>query len=231
MILGDAFYASPILFAGEAMRITDSIRTLNGVGEKVEQKLNKLGIFTLEDLLEYYPRTYLIYSEPVELSNIVPGKRLAVEGSLHKSLSRIPGGKVEKTTGQLVDGVYRLQLLWYRMPYLRKQLVLGKNYVFYGTVKEKNGQWIMEQPEIFEPESYKNLQCEIQPVYSLTEGVSQKLIGKLIRQILNKDVLFEEYLPEALRMDTSSRGISLSLSFLPSPCEMVGNSLSESFVG
>ena len=200
-MFGDAFYASPILFIGEVMYITDSIRTLKGVGEKVEEKLNKLGIYTLEDLLEYYPRTYLVYNEPVELSEVVLGKRIAVEGCLHKSLSRIPGGKVEKTTGQLIEGAYKLQLLWYRMPYLRKQLVIGKNYVFYGTVKEKNGQWIMEQPEIFDPESYKRLQHEIQPVYSLTEGVNQKLLGKLTQQILNENVLFEEYLPEELRMD------------------------------
>ena len=188
-------------FVGEFMYITDSIRSLKGVGEKVEEKLNKLGIYSIEDLLEYYPRTYQVFNDPVELSEVEPGKRLAVKGCLHKSLSRIPGGRVEKTLGQLVDGRYKLQLLWYRMPYLRKQIVTGKNYIFYGSVKEKNGQWIMEQPEIFDSESYKRLQHEIQPVYSLTEGVNQKLLGKLTQQLLNENVLFEEYLPEDLRMD------------------------------
>lgn len=183
------------------MYITDSIRTLKGVGEKVENNLNKLGIYTLEDLLEYYPRTYLTYNEPVELADIVPGKRQAVKGWLHRSLARIPGGRVEKTAGQLVDGEHRLQLLWYRMPYLRKQLVTGKAYIFYGTIKEKKGQWIMEQPEIFEPEAYAKIQKEIQPVYSLTEGVHQKLLGKLTRQVLEQNVLFEDYLPEEFRTD------------------------------
>ena len=159
------------------MRITDSIRELKGVGEKVENNLNKLDVFTIEDLLEFYPRTYLTYNAPVELSELVPGKKQAVFGSLQKSLVRIPGGKVEKTSGQLIDGKYKLQLMWYRMPYLRKQIILGKSYVFYGLVKEYKGQLIMEQAEIYDPDTYENLQKEIQPVYSLTEGIHQKLLG------------------------------------------------------
>ena len=50
------------------MRITDSVRCLKGVGDKVESNLNKLGIFTVEDLLEYYPRAYQTYDVPVDVS-------------------------------------------------------------------------------------------------------------------------------------------------------------------
>ena len=183
------------------MRITDSVRCLKGVGDKVESNLNKLGIFTVEDLLEYYPRAYQTYDAPVDVSEITPGKRLAVRGFLHRSLARIPGGRVEKTAGTLIDGDARLQLLWYRMPYLRKQVISGKTYIFYGVVKNKNGPWTMEQPEIYEPEAYEKVRSTIQPIYSLTEGVHQKLIGKLVRQVLEEKTLFEDYLPEELRME------------------------------
>ena len=176
------------------MRITDSVRCLKGVGDKVESNLNKLGIFTVEDLLEYYPRAYQTYDAPVDVSEITLGKRLAVRGFLHRSLARIPGGRVEKTAGTLIDGDARLQLLWYRMPYLRKQVISGKTYIFYGVVKNKNGQWTMEQPEIYEPEAYEKVRSTIQPIYSLTEGVHQKLIGKLVRQVLEEKTLFDDYL-------------------------------------
>ena len=79
------------------MQITDSIRILKGVGEKVEQNLNKLSIHTIEDLMEFYPRTYVTYEEPIHLEDVVVGKRQAVFGWLQKSPSRIPGGRVEKT--------------------------------------------------------------------------------------------------------------------------------------
>lgn len=183
------------------MKITDSIRNLRGVGDKIEKNLNKLGIFTVEDLLEYYPRAYQTYDEPVDVSEITPGKRLAVRGYLHRSLARIPGGRVEKTAGVLTEGNSRLQLIWYRMPYLKKQIISGKTYIFYGAVKNKNGQWTMEQAEIFEPEAYEKIRSSIQPIYSLTEGVHQKLIGRLVRQVLDEEQLFEDYLPEELRME------------------------------
>lgn len=183
------------------MRITDSVRNLKGVGDKIEKNLNKLGIFTIEDLMEYYPRTYQTYEEPMDVSEVTPGKRLAVKGYLYRSLARIPGGRVEKTVGVLSDGDKRLQLIWYRMPYLKKQVICGKTYIFYGVVKNKNGQWTMEQPEIFEPEAYEQVRSSIQPVYSLTEGVHQKMIGKLVRQVLDEETLFEDYLPEELRLE------------------------------
>ena len=57
----------------------------------------------------------------------------------------------------------------------------------------------MEQPEVYEPEAYEKLQSTVQPVYSLTEGLHQKTLSKLIRQVFDEDPLFEEYLPEDLR--------------------------------
>lgn len=181
------------------MKITDGIRSLKGVGDKTEKNLNKLGIFTIEDLIEFYPRGYQTYEEPVYLSDAVPEKRQAVIGYLQRGLVRIPGGRVEKTGGTLSEDGRRLQLLWYRMPYLKKQVISGKRYIFYGTVKVKNGQWTMEQPEVFDPEDYKRLQSTIQPVYSLTEGLHQKTIVRCIRQVFDEETLFEEYLPEKLR--------------------------------
>lgn len=181
------------------MKITDAVRSLKGVGDKTEKSLNKLGIFTIEDLIEFYPRGYQSYEAPVYLSDAVPEKRQAIIGYLHRGLVRIPGGRVEKTSGTLIEDGRRLQLLWYRMPYLKKQIISGKNYIFYGTVKTKNGQWTMEQPEVYEPEAYEKLQSTVQPVYSLTEGLHQKTLSKLIRQVFDEDPLFEEYLPEDLR--------------------------------
>ena len=47
------------------MELKSKISTLKGVGEKTEKLLNRLGIYTIGDLLEYYPRNYDIYEEPV----------------------------------------------------------------------------------------------------------------------------------------------------------------------
>ena len=86
------------------MKITDAVRSLKGVGDKTEKSLNKLGIFTIEDLIEFYPRGYQSYEAPVYLSDAVPEKRQAIIGYLHRELVRIPVGRVEKTSGTSVHG-------------------------------------------------------------------------------------------------------------------------------
>ncbi|MDD3221506.1 MAG: ATP-dependent DNA helicase RecG [Clostridia bacterium] len=213
------------------MKVMDSVRCLKGVGDKIEKSLNKLGIYTIEDLLEYYPRAYQTYSEPVDISEVIPEKKQAVIGFLQRSLARIPGGRVEKTSGTLSDGSRRIQLLWYRMPYLRKQIISGKTYIFYGTVKNKKGQWTMEQPEIFEPAAYEKVKAVIWPIYSLTEGVNQKMIIRLTEQVLKDGSLFEDYLPESLRQELGLSEYNYAIHNIHFPENMNGLELARRRLG
>ena len=62
------------------MNLQSSITELKGIGEKTSLPFAKVGIHTVLDLLEYYPRDYEIYEEPVELTEIESGKKYAVHG-------------------------------------------------------------------------------------------------------------------------------------------------------
>lgn len=180
------------------LKLTDHVSTLKGVGEKTEKQLQKMGIVTIEDLLNWYPRAYVRYEDAIDVSEVVPERRQAVIGTLTRTPARIPGGRVDKTTAVLMDMDKKLHLMWYRMPYIRRQLSPGKRYVFYGQVKLNKGQMIMEQPEVFEPAAYKSLCQTIQPVYSLTQGVGQKLIAKLVRQVFENECDLDEFLPQEI---------------------------------
>ena len=86
-------------------------------------------------------------------------------------------------------------LVWYNMPYLKKQLHQGRDYIFTGTPIYKNGRITMEHPEIFTKEDYEAKQETLQPVYPLTSGLTNKLVSKAMAQ--TKDYIFHipEYLP------------------------------------
>ena len=87
-------------------------------------------------------------------------------------------------------------LVWYNMPYLKKQLHQGRDYIFTGTPIYKNGRITMEHPEIFTKEDYEVKQETLQPVYPLTSGLTNKLVSKAVAQ--TKDYIFHipEYLPQ-----------------------------------
>lgn len=64
------------------MLLTDSVRNIKGVGEKAEQCLNKMNIYSIADLLEHYPRDYDEFKPLQPISSVAEGETAAVEGSL-----------------------------------------------------------------------------------------------------------------------------------------------------
>lgn len=181
------------------MRTEDSIRSLKGIGDKTEKLFAKVGVENLQQLLHYYPRDYDAYGEPVTVGGTELNKKQAVRATLAKN-PEIKGarGKVIITV-VLVEGDRRLQMTWFNMPYLRSTLKRGGTYIFRGLIVQKAGRTVMEQPEIFTDASYEAVRGQLMPIYSLTAGLSNKLVAKTVRQLLQERVLETEYLPEDLR--------------------------------
>ena len=181
------------------MREQDSIRSIKGIGEKTEKLFTKLGIVTVGDFLRYYPRDYDEYKEPVSVSEAEEGKKTAVLGRIAGRVGMSNTGKRTVVTVSLRDERSSLQLTWYNMPFLRNTLRSGGLYIFRGIVVKKGGRLTMEQPEIFGREDYEAMLHTLYPVYSLTKGLTNKLMVKTMHQILDSREITAEYLPEEYR--------------------------------
>lgn len=177
----------------------EPITSLKGIGEKSGSLFGKLGIETVEDLLHYYPRAYDAYEGPVPIGKLREGEIAAVSGQLLKTASvrRFKNMQVVVTTVKDMTG--GLQLTWFNMPYLRTTLQMGKILVFRGRVAKKGGRLVMEQPEIFTPESYEGVMHSMQPIYGQTKGLGNKAITKAVAQALEQRRMEREYLPSGLR--------------------------------
>ena len=103
------------------------------------------------------------------------------------------------TVTSIVGMGKRLELVWFRLPYIKNSLHPGENYVFYGKVQHKNGRFVMEQPAIYTPEKYEAMEHLLLPVYTLPKGLSNQLVLKAERSILEEEHLFRDYLPTELR--------------------------------
>lgn len=91
-----------------------------------------------------------------------------------------------------------MQLIWFRMPYIKNMLKPGNVYVFYGKVIAKNKDLAMEQPTIYTAEQYDSVENNLTPVYPLAFGLTNHAVQKAVRQALASDELLKEYLPEEL---------------------------------
>lgn len=172
---------------------------IKGIGEKTAALFQKLNIETVGDLLLHYPRTYVQFPVVKEVAEVTDGETAAVLGRVRKTpvVRRTRSMPVTVTT--IGTGEAELELVWFRMPYIKSQLAPGNTYVFYGKVARKGSRLVMEQAAIYSGEAYAAMEQAFLPVYGLTGGISNNLVTKTVRSVLGREELFKEYLPREIR--------------------------------
>lgn len=156
------------------------IQFVKGVGPTRVQLLNKLGIYTLEDLITYYPREYEDRSKPKYIDETEDGEEVLI--------SAYPMGRMNEIRirpnllmCQLMvqDETGACQIVWYNQPYLKNSFKPNQRYKFYGKIKMNRGKREMQSPVFEEEESSKNT-GKIIPIYPLTYKLSQNTLRKIM---------------------------------------------------
>ena len=175
------------------------LRELKGVGEKTEKLFQKIGITTTDDLLHYYPRNYDAYEEPEEIGSLKENTVAAIRATITTGVyvNKIRNLQVISIT--VADTTGRLAVAWFNAPYLKNTLQKGSCFILRGKVSRKKGRLEMEHPEIFTPAAYEEVLHSMQPIYGLTAGLTNKLIIKLMHQILEEQNLQTEFLPDEIK--------------------------------
>lgn len=183
------------------MKETESIRALKGVGEKTQALFAKIGIFTIGDLLRYYPRDYDIYREPETIGQIKDQEKAAITAVItgNVEVKRVRNLTILTTTVSDLTG--RCKLTWFNMPYLRNTLKRGMTFVFRGKMTEKGTLRTMEHPELYTPAAYQQKLHTMQPVYGLTAGLTNHMVTKMMKEALEQIDLSQDYLPEEIRLE------------------------------
>lgn len=169
------------------MNETARISTLKGIGEKTEKIFQKAGIYTIGDLIRYFPRGYDVYEEPVPISELEEGKTMTVTGSIYGRIQVGGSPKMQITTVYLKDISGTLKVIWFRMPFLRNTLAKAGTITLRGRVIRKKEGLVMEHPKVFCPASKYDLkQDTLQPIYPLVTGLTNHAVMKAVRQVLEE---------------------------------------------
>lgn len=177
----------------------EPIDTLKGIGDKTGKLFHKVGVETVEDLLEYYPRAYDAYEEPSLIGDLKPDRVMTVAGMLYKTPDVKRYSHIQVITTTLKDATGTLALTWYNMPYLYSTLKAGMRAIFRGRIVKKSGRLTMEQPEVFTPEAYEQVVHSMQPIYGQTKGLSNKTVVRAVKQALENRMMVRDYMPADLR--------------------------------
>jgi ATP-dependent DNA helicase RecG len=180
------------------LEANDNIKVIKGIGEKTEKAFHKLGIETVQDLLEHYPRGYEEFNQPIQIVAIAEGIITSVEASLVAAPKVKRVRNLQIITVQVKDATGSIHLTWFNMPFLQKTLKAGYHYIFRGKVIRKNGVLVIEQPGIYQKEDYYKLLKVLQPVYPLTDGITNHTVSKAIKQVVSELTFAKDYIPKAL---------------------------------
>lgn len=154
-----------------------SVRTLRGVGDKRAKQLEKLSLRTLRDFLTYFPRDYEDRSRFFSIARAPEGERCcirAIVGTQPMSARLRQGLTVCKT--RAFDETGTMSLTFFNQPYLKNQLVVGREYVFFGRVETFGRTRQMQNPQFEAAERAGGTTGRILPVYPLTEGVTRSMV-------------------------------------------------------
>lgn len=197
----------------------NNLTDLKGVGEKTAKLLNKLGIFSIEDLINYYPRKFDLYMEPVEIEKANPGKVVSIEGTFISRPSFIRKGRLSIVAGAFSDGKNLINVKWFNAPYMVQNVKQGKKIILRGLITVFGKQKNINHPQIFEIENYNNLKNKLFPIYPLTKGLSNKTIAQAVRDAFEKEKSFslKEYLPAELIKNKSLVSISYAIEHIHFP--------------
>ncbi|WP_008314830.1 ATP-dependent DNA helicase RecG [Leptolyngbya sp. PCC 6406] len=189
---------------------------LKGVGPKNAERLAKLGLLTVLDLLHYYPRDYINYAQQVAIRDLKPGETVTLVGRVERSNCFSSPKNPQLTIQELVlrdsSGQLRLSKFWPGQRFRnvawqqrqKKQYPVGALVAASGLVKQNKYGITLDNPELEvldgpgeEPDS--PLVGRIVPVYPLTEGVAAHLIRRAIATALPAALDLVDPLPADLR--------------------------------
>lgn len=176
----------------------DNIRVIKGIGDKTAKLFERLGVQTVQELLEHYPRGYEEFDYPVAIAGLQEGMTSTIEAAPVMEPKQKKVRNLQIINLLVSDNSGRLHLTWFNMPFLQRTLRMGSHYIFRGKVQRKNGVLVMEQPRIYTKELYYSLIKKLQPIYPLTEGLSNALISKSIKELLGGLSFAKDYIPKSI---------------------------------
>ena len=184
----------------ENINLDTSVQYLKGVGPKMYELLNKLSIYTVKDLLEYYPRVYEDRTKVTPISDFQKDQNVLFLGTLIKPVTMVYAKKKKILSTVVVDDSGAIAMLtWFNQVYIKDRIKEGGTYLFYGKVGSVSGsRATLDSCSIYDVNDLDKIQG-LYPIYPLTAGIAQNYLFKLINNLMDSGIMVNEIFNEEFR--------------------------------
>lgn len=198
--------------------LNKEIQFVKGIGPKRAEKLHKLNIFTLKDLIYYFPRQYEDRSKVKKINQLENEEKVTIKGVITRMDSYSPKKGMNIIRMDMRDDTGYIKLSFFNQEYIKIAFKSGDSIVVFGKVKIENNFKEFVPIEIEHYSSKPQSNCKIEPVYPLTYGLSNKELQGIIRSVLTKEEFkVKEYLPTYILEKYKLCGIDFAVRNIHSP--------------
>ena len=195
------------------------VKYVKTVGPNRVKLLNKLNIYTLKDLIEYYPRDYEDRSKPKNLYECTDGEEVLTEAMAAGRITEMHKGRMTISRLIVKDQTGTCYITWFNQGYLRDKFQPGRMYRFFGKISNRNGRLEMNSPVYDEIDQSKNT-GKIIPIYPLTYELKQNTLRKIIENGLAEvKGKLTETLPEYILKENNLWDINNTIERIHFPIE------------
>jgi ATP-dependent DNA helicase RecG len=178
------------------------VSVMAGIGERRSELLSKLNIRSIRDFLQLYPRRYEDYSQLKTINRLEYGERVSLLATVWEAGGKPTRGRRHVFRVILSDHTGTLEVTWFNQSYLEGRIRPGMQLLISGKVDEYLGRLTMNAPEWEIVGRTEVTNARIQPIYPLTEGLTQRWMRSAIRRALSAWVnRIPDPLPDELRME------------------------------
>ena len=210
--------------AGSAadIELSTGVQFLKHVGPRRAPLLRRLGLATAGDVLFFFPRSYEQLGEQCRVDQLEEGADVSIVGTVSQIDTRRIGRRRQMLIVQVDDGSGRLSCTWFNQPFMRARFEVGQRVMISGQVKQRDGTWEITHPRtIHLQEDEVPPDTTILPVYSLTEGLSQFHLRRIVSDVARQlGPTIEEVFPARLLEEKKLLAIGPALEQIHHPQEM-----------
>ena len=179
------------------MELSSPVTELKGVGEEFAKKLAVLGVNTIGDLIEDYPRRYEDYSDISPVAQMRPGA-VTIRAKISSATGRYVRRGMHITEAIASDETSSVRLVWFNQPYRAAAIKAGQDYFIAGEYALRRSRFSITNPSVELVSDFPVNTARIIPVYRETKGIKSNQIRRLVREALGIVKELPEHLPDWL---------------------------------
>jgi len=176
------------------MQFSSDVTAIKGVGPEIKNKLQIIGVQTVNDLINFYPRRYDDYSQISTIDSIEPGK-VTVKAKLEKISGRYVKRAMHITEATAYDSTGRVKLVWFNQPYRAQSLKSNIDYFISGEFSLQSQRLSIMNPSLELAADLPVNTARVVPVYRETKGFKSSQVRKFMAELMPLIQLIDETLP------------------------------------